>query len=216
MKETLRMVLVLFFVCILSAGSLSFLYISTKERIAQNSLLKEVALKKQVLPQAKQFLTKQINSEIIEECYDDNKHLVGLIINSSCYGYGGEIKYILSVSTTMPVRIKSVKIVSHRETPGLGANVTKDKFLLQFVNKTAEEVVLKKDDINGKIDAITGATITSRAVTNSVRKVLQNETLEKFISNLYSAVVPQKQLSPIKKVTEQYKINIATTTEVTQ
>ncbi|MCS7227996.1 MAG: hypothetical protein NZ839_03415, partial [Endomicrobia bacterium] len=65
MRETLNMVVVLFFVCLLSAVSLSFLYIHTKPQIEQNNLQKEINLKKQILPEAEKFVSKQINSKYV-------------------------------------------------------------------------------------------------------------------------------------------------------
>lgn len=221
MKETLRMVFVLFFVCIISAGSLSFLYVYTKPRIEQNNFLKEISLKQQILPEAKNFVTKQINGRSLEECYNEDKQCVGFIISSSCYGYGGEIKYIISITTTVPVRIKNIKIISHKETPGLGANITRTKFLSQFINKTADEIELKKDNPQkGKIDAITGATITSRAITKSIKKILEDEKLVKYITTTFvTSSVSTKVQMPlrVKPVSvPQEKIEISTSSVTTQ
>ena len=62
-----------------------------------------------------------------------------------------------------------ISIVSSGETSGLGANASKDYFRAQFVGKSGTVQVAKD---GGEIDAITGATITSRGVTESVNSAL--------------------------------------------
>lgn len=180
-ESTFVMVLSLFVVCALSALGLSYLYVNTKPRIEQNKLLKENSLKKHLLEYADKFVTKNINGLTFEEGYDKNGRLVGFILGSKCNGYGGEIEYIVAISTYLPFKILSVKILSHKETPGLGANLTKEKFITQFIDKNAQELFLKRDNSNGAIDSITGATITSRAITNSLRNLLVKEELVNLI-----------------------------------
>ncbi len=192
--NTLRMVLVLFFVCLFSAVSLSFLYVKTQSKIEQNKILKEIKLKKEIVPSAEKFVPKRLDTISLEQCYDKEDKLIGFLLKSSCLGYAGVIEYIVSVSSTIPLQITGIKIVSHKETPGLGANVTKGKFLSQFINKTSSEVVLKKDDINGEIDAISGATITSRALTQSVKSLLENKELENFVKEMAKTQVVPKRL----------------------
>ena len=66
--------------------------------------------------------------------------------------------------------IKAIRITSQNETPGLGTKVEGTKFTDQFMNKTLKQVLLKKDSNKGTIDALTGATISSRAVSEAVQK----------------------------------------------
>ncbi|MCS7151922.1 MAG: RnfABCDGE type electron transport complex subunit G [Endomicrobia bacterium] len=193
MNNTLRMVLVLVLVCIVSALSLSFLYVKTQPRIEENKILKEVKIKQELIPEAEKFVIKSLGDNLsVEQCYDKNAKLLGLIVNSYCQGYAGKIEYLVAVTTYTPISIKSVKILSHKETPGLGANVTKQKFLMQFVGKTGDKLWLKKEKTNGEIDSITGATITSRAITNSLREMLKNNKLEEFIEKLENKSVLSK------------------------
>ena len=213
--NTLRMVLVLFFVCLFSAVSLSFLYVKTQSKIEQNKILKEIKLKKEIVPSAEKFVSKQLDIVSLELCYDKEDKLVGFLLKSSCLGYAGVIEYIVSVSSAIPLQITGIKIVSHKETPGLGANVTKEKFLSQFINKTSSEVVLKKDDINGEIDAISGATITSRALTQSIKSLLENKELENFIKEMTKIQVVPKRL-PQRILTPKVSISTKTYENVLQ
>ena len=65
------------------------------------------------------------------------------------------------------------RILKHNETPGLGDKATKPAFREQFAGKTLEELVVVKTPSKNNIQALTGATITSRAVTNSFKAALQ-------------------------------------------
>ncbi|MBM3709310.1 MAG: FMN-binding protein [Actinobacteria bacterium] len=76
-------------------------------------------------------------------------------------------------------QIKGISILSNTETPGLGTRITEISFTDQFKGLGLEDISLSKD--GGKIDAITGATISSRAVTNAVRDEIEKkiETIKK-------------------------------------
>jgi len=224
MNNNLKMILVLFCVCIFSAFSLSFLYTYTKPRIEKNKILKEQKLKTQLIPNAENFVSKEIkNFGIVEECYDKSQNLLGILLKSSCRGYGGDIEYIVGITAEINPKILSLKIFSHKETPGLGANVEKEKFLSQFKDKNSQEIVLKKDNPLGRIDAISGATISSRAITNSLRNLLEKEELKEYLKSKEKKIVPEEQVlkQQVKqkpKVEQQniQKIFISTTTEETQ
>ncbi len=201
-ENPLVMTLVLFLVCVISAGGLSFLYINTKPKIEENKLLKEVLLKKQMLNSAEKFKTKSMNGIILEEAYDKDDKLVGFILKSECRGYAGPIEYMIAISTFLPFEVISLKILSHKETPGLGANITKEKFISQFIGKKPKEIILKKDDINGKIDSISGATITSRAITNSIKHLLEKEELVKMVSEKNTGSTTQLPKKVVRQTQE--------------
>jgi electron transport complex protein RnfG len=76
--------------------------------------------------------------------------------------------------------LTGVTVLEHRETPGLGAQIahiaygeSEPAFLAQFKGKTADGLVLGKAEGQGSVQAITGATISSQAVLNSVREGLE-------------------------------------------
>ena len=81
-------------------------------------------------------------------------------------GYGGEIKIMVGI--TAAGQIKSIQILSQHETPGLGTKIAEAPFLTQFAGKSIKDTVwaVKKD--NGNFDAVTGATISSRAVLEAI------------------------------------------------
>lgn len=88
-------------------------------------------------------------------------------VTSSSRGYGDAIS--LMVGVTADDRVRQIKILSQKETPGLGTKVTEAPFRTQFEGKPVEGTVwgVKKD--RGDFDAVTGATISSRAVLEAVR-----------------------------------------------
>ncbi len=81
--------------------------------------------------------------------------------------YGGEI--LLMVGVGNDGAVTGVEVVSHSETSGLGANATKEEFRSQFKG-VSQSVAVTKD--GGQIDALTGATVTSRAVCDGVNAAL--------------------------------------------
>ena len=84
-------------------------------------------------------------------------------------GYSSTIQTMVALNSDGIVT--GTTILFQQETPGLGANVSDPaKFLYQFADRNASELLLSKD--GGELDSITASTITSRAVTDSVREGL--------------------------------------------
>ncbi len=95
---------------------------------------------------------------------------MGYVVNVSVNGYGGEINMMIGLDLNAVVL--GAKIISHNETPGLGANAALPAFLDQFKNKTGPLSVTKiKNDTD--IEAVSSATITSNAVTNAVNIAIE-------------------------------------------
>jgi electron transport complex protein RnfG len=91
--------------------------------------------------------------------------VAGYTFLASGNGYSGEISMLVGINPDYS--IKDVAILSQTETPGLGSRITEKEFTGQFAGLMVDDVVLSKD--GGSIDAITGATISSRAVTDTIR-----------------------------------------------
>jgi Na+-translocating ferredoxin:NAD+ oxidoreductase subunit G len=168
---------VLFFVGIISAFLLSFVYGKTAPVISK---YKEESLKKSLSEvfDEPSVRFEEVKADSLWKVFKDKKY-IGIIFISVEKGYSGKIKPIVGVDSTG--RIKKVKISKAElsETPGLGMKISEEPFLEQFNNLTADEVFLKKDKEQGKIDAITSATISSRAATKAIR-----EGLEKYEKSL--------------------------------
>jgi len=97
---------------------------------------------------------------------------VAYISSTAGKGYSSYIAMLVSMDTDL--KIKDVKILHHGETPGLGDQV-EDRilFLDQFKGKALSQLVLLKTETKENIQAISGATISSRAVTNGVKDAVQ-------------------------------------------
>ena len=86
-------------------------------------------------------------------------------------GYGGDIQ--ITVGVTKDGTVSGVSILSISETAGLGMRATEAKFQKQYVGKNTDKFYVSKDGGEGEpIDAISGATITSRAFTGAVNTAI--------------------------------------------
>ena len=84
-------------------------------------------------------------------------------------GYGGDINILVGLEDK--ATIKDIIIISQTETPGLGTRITESFFTSQFSGVSLDNVALTKND--GQIDAITGSTISSRAVVEAIRETAE-------------------------------------------
>lgn len=96
--------------------------------------------------------------------------LLAYLLMTSEKGFDGHVTMFLAASTEQTVI--GFKVLSHKETPGLGDIAFKPKFADQLTGRRHDQLELVKIQEEGKITAVTGATITSRAVTTAVKKAL--------------------------------------------
>ena len=110
-----------------------------------------------------------VNATIDEVCTAGDAGYV--ITTTDKDGFGGNIQ--ITVGIKKDGTINGVSILSISETAGLGMKATEPSFYNQYVNKQADIFVVSKDGGDGEqIDALSGATITSRAVTGAVNAAL--------------------------------------------
>lgn len=105
---------------------------------------------------------------------DEAGETIGYVMSAtSPSGYGGNIKIALGISNA-DSSITGFSVLSNSETAGLGAKCTEDEFKSQFSGKSSNGIVLTKSGAQSEteIDAISGATITSSAVTDAVNSAL--------------------------------------------
>ena len=101
--------------------------------------------------------------EMKEEKECVNAQNIGYVVEGFGKGYSSYINILVSVDNNFTV--KKINILHHAETPGLGDEIEKDYFLKRFEGKTIDTLVVIKGDTADKVEAISGATISSRAVT---------------------------------------------------
>jgi electron transport complex protein RnfG len=186
MLQKVKEVSVLFLVGITSAFFLSFVYKKTAPLISK---YREESLKKSLnevfADPSVRF--EEIKVDTLWKVLKGDKY-IGIIFRSEKKGYSGTIRPIVGVDSTG--KIIRVKIPKEElsETPGLGMKIAEEPFLKQFNNLSADEIFLKKDKQQGKIDAITSATISSRAATDAVREGLirYNELLPGYAFREFS------------------------------
>ncbi len=172
MRDFVKMISVLFITCGLAAGSLALVNMVTRERIALWDKQRKEAALKAIFAGADEF--KEVNPGATWEVWSaGEKKGTAFLIQQQ--GYSGPISLMFAVDGAGAVT--GLEVLGHTETPGLGAKIITTVFRDQFKGKTATQLQLKKDSPqDGRVDAITGATISSRAVTRALRETL--ETLQ--------------------------------------
>lgn len=161
-----QLVLVLFAICAVTALLLGLVNMVTAPAIAANTLKKTNEAKAAVLA-AESYTDVDYTGDdaTVKDIWKaDDK---GYVVQVTASGFGGGIDIMVGVDNDGVCT--GVSIISHAETSGLGANATKDSFRDQFVGQT-DTVAVTKD--GGEINALTGATITSRAVANGVKAAI--------------------------------------------
>lgn len=190
MKENFKFIiklgLILFLIVSVSTLALSLVNFVTKDIIAQKNIQLQDNARKNVLSEADRFelLNKTIEKDDsigdIYTAYSGND-TVGYCISVSVNGYGGLIDMIVGINEDLSV--SGVNIISMSETAGLGANAQKEEFLSQYKNKTSDiKVVKSSGNESNSINAISGATITSKAVTGGVNKAIETAKAVKEVS----------------------------------
>ncbi len=176
--DILKPVAVLLSICIIIPLALSLTNKLTSNRIA--ALAKENEQKAmELLISADSFEPQSFGEGdskfdfSIAKSKDGN--ILGYIFVTDARGYGGDVSVMTAIGTDGKIIEISILDVAN-ETPGLGQNVTKEAFYSQYEGKTADVTVLKNgaDSSANQINAWTGATISSRAVTTAVNKAMAN------------------------------------------
>lgn len=187
MREIIRLVVVLGTICSFSAGSLSFVRSSLADRIEmqEDFYVRGPALEKLFEQPALTMLSEKLTYTAGEQEFPvfhrlEGGEVTGLAIEAVGHGgYGGDIIFMVGLDPRND-KVIGVEIVSHSETPGVGAKVELESFRAQWKGLTLDHQV---DLISngGQLDAITGATYSSKAMvegTNQVARLLEDHQQE--------------------------------------
>lgn len=177
-KEYAAPTVVLLIICIVSALLLAITNSVTVDKIAEVNAANEAKSRQEVFADAASFGKETvINDKTISEneiklveAFDKDNNVIGHVVVTVEKGYGGAVSVMTGVD--LEGKVTGVNILSMSETPGLGANATKKTFLQQFVGKIAGMTVTKNAPAENEIKALTGATITTKAVTAAVEAAL--------------------------------------------
>lgn len=176
MKKILFLGLNLAIICATAAGALAGVYALTKRRIEKQIWEQQVKAAREVLPQAKDFkLEEKLQKKAKEKFplvdkiftgYDSNGKIIGYAIQVLPRGYGGPITLMVGV---FEGKVRGIEVVDLKETPGLGDGILNKSWQKQFLGKTADDPLEVRKDI----DAVSGATISSKAVSAGVKTALE-------------------------------------------
>ena len=196
MKNIIKDACILFAITLVAGILLGLVYNVTKDPIAQQNEKAKQKAYQEVIADADKFeaLDGSYASDKVAETAkavlsasatdfskDDvsevvagikNGKIIGFVVTVVAHdGYGGDIKFSVGLSTDGTYLGTSILTIS--ETAGLGMKAREPSFYNQYVNKQADKFVVPKDGGDGEqIDALSGATITSRAVTGAVNAAL--------------------------------------------
>ncbi|MDD5464855.1 MAG: FMN-binding protein [Candidatus Omnitrophica bacterium] len=163
MKEMFRYGFILALICTIAAGLLAAANALTRPKIFAQAQLEERAGLKEVMPAAAGFkaVKPEADKEILYyKAFDSQDKLIGFVFKASGKGYSSMVETLVGVF--LDDKISAIKVISQNETPGLGVRITENKFTGQFSNRNSL-------DLSG-VQVIAGATISSRAIINSVMK----------------------------------------------
>ena len=165
----------LFVICVIIALLLGLTNELTKAAIADNAVLNEQQAMQAVCPEGETFEKAEIVPEEKGEAHfalDNEGIITGYAVSVTEKGYGGDIEIMVGIS--YKGEITGVEILSINETPGLGMNAKGEEFRGQFKGYPPQGGFSAKDseEMKRNVDALTGATITSEAVSKAVNKAL--------------------------------------------
>jgi electron transport complex protein RnfG len=179
MKSYLKLGFVLLIITAIASGILAYINSFTEPIIEENQRKAKEEARKEVLPAAASFeVIGSFNNEDVFVGKDEKGKPVGYTFLASLYGYSSDVRSMVGVNNDLVVN--KIKIISQTETPGLGANCVKPDFQAQFSNKNRAQMKVDKD--GGPIISITGATITTRTIANSIKEGLI--MLEKLVNSV--------------------------------
>lgn len=173
LKEYLVPTLTLFIICLVATALLGMTNSVTAPIIDRLAREAEIESRKTVYPEAVSFGEPEISEDgtSVVSAFDESGSTVGYVVVNIVKGYGGDISVMTGV--TADGSVTGVNILSHSETAGLGANAANESFRSQFVGLIKNITVSKEQAGDNSIDALTGATITSKAVVKAVNAAIE-------------------------------------------
>lgn len=157
----------LLLICAVVAAMLAIVNNITSPTIAHNELEKTEAALRDIFPELDEYQTLEIETDSASAVYaiKSADAYLGYAAKVSPKGFGGAVNLIVGVDFDRNVR--GIKVISHSETPAQGTKALDDTYLAGYTSLGGEALVLGAD-----IDAVSGATITSKAVNTGVNSCL--------------------------------------------
>ncbi|HUV29714.1 MAG TPA: FMN-binding protein [Acidobacteriota bacterium] len=179
MREVIRLVVVLTVICGVSAGALTLVRQSLGSRIEQQSdfYVRGPALERLFGQPSAELLDKKVSFTSDGRTYPvfytrDGEQITGLAVEApGPGGYGGDVVVMIGVDLRAGQMV-GMEIIQHNETPGVGSQVERPAFRKQWSGLSVSEPVQLTAQ-GGKIDAISGATYSSKAVINGTNAIVE-------------------------------------------
>ncbi len=162
----LRLSITLTVVAIISASLLTYIHGVTAPIIAERQEAEYRQALELFFPDFESFETEKLDDDYFDLIYDRSGNLIGIMSTIQQQGYDGYITYNLALDGTG--KILGLLIISHSETPGIGDIIATDSFKEQFIGKSFTDPITAGEDV----DVISGATVSTAALINSVRRVV--------------------------------------------
>ncbi len=171
-KDIIKITLNLVIVYLIGGFILSFVYAKAAPQIYKNNEETERKALKELMPDADSVEKMGVWSPHEKEAKyfvaKKGGQVIGYVVQSFGKGYSSFINTMIAVDTNFTVQ--KIKILSHNETPGLGDGIEESWFQAQFKGKSPDHLKVIKGETKEDIQAISGATISSRAVTEDAVK----------------------------------------------
>jgi electron transport complex protein RnfG len=167
----INMILSLVLISMTMSAALGFVYLKTKGPIEAASLQKELNAIQEVLPEfdSDPASGKMIKEGVVVYRLSKENQPVGFAVKSYTEkGFAGHVE--LMAGFLPDGTIHKITVLTHKETPGLGTKMTDPKFSDQFLGKNPADFSLKVKKDGGEVDAITAATVSSRAYCDAVQR----------------------------------------------
>ena len=171
-KEIALPAIMLFIIALVCTALLAGTNLLTKDKIADLEVQAAMEAKKAVFADAAAFSDEMIvnydGKDIpYYEALDSEGNVIGYVFATTTKSYGGDVTCMVGISCA-DNKITGVELTTINDTPGLGMKAKGADFLNQYVGRSGEIGVNKNASTDTEIKAISGATITSTAVTDAV------------------------------------------------
>ena len=165
-NKVFKPIVVLCVICVVITGALAVTNDITAPIIEEATRKAQEAARLELLPDATGFTEVEgISVEHVSEVYKSNND-VGVVVTSTAKGYGGTMTVM--VAFTPEGTIKQIKVTEQGETKGIGSKVAGDSsFWSRYEGLKAQTLTLGED-----VDALSGATVSSKALTNAVNAAI--------------------------------------------
>lgn len=173
-KEIAMPAIMLFVISLVCTILLAGTNMLTKDKIADLEVQASMEAKAAVMGEATSFSdekTVEVEGEAITyfDALDAQGNIIGYVFSTTTKSYGGDITCMVGISSQRD-KITGVELTSINDTPGLGMKATGEDFLGQYIDRGGNIGVNKNEQTDTEIKAISGATITSKAVTTAVNQ----------------------------------------------